>query len=378
MKFGIMFFSSARRGDPKPYRLFEEAARFADRRGLDSLWIPERHFHEFGGLFPNPSVLAGALALITERISLRAGSLVSPLHHTLRIAEEWAVLDNLTGGRVGISFGSGWNVDDFVFFPDRYAERKAVMLEQIEQVRRLWRGEPYRTLNSFGRECEILLSPRPLQAELPLWVTSSGNPATFAEAAAIGANVLTHLLGQDLGTLAQKIEVYRSARARVGLDPEAGEVTVMLHTFMGEDSAQVRQRARSPFREYLRSAVSLEQLAAAAGGAISGGHTVEPHALTPEALDDLLDLAFERYAYSASLIGSPADLRQLVFDLSAVGVTEIACLIDFIDDFTEVMASLEHVARFAASFGAASGPANAAELAASFLDDLEAEGGGQS
>src|SRR5689334_12257536 len=140
MEFGIMFFSSAG-GDAAAgkYDLLLEAARFADRHGFSSVSTPERHFHEFGGLFPNPSLVGSALAMVTGRIQIRAGSLISPLHHTLRIAEEWSVVDNLSKGRAAVSFGSGWNVDDFLFFPERYTSRQAVMYEQIETVRRLWR-----------------------------------------------------------------------------------------------------------------------------------------------------------------------------------------------------------------------------------------------
>ena len=87
-----------------------EGARFGDRHGFTAIWIPERHFHAFGGFSPNPSVIAAALARETKQIQLRSGSVVLPLHHPIRVAEEWAVVDNLSQGRVGISFASGCEV----------------------------------------------------------------------------------------------------------------------------------------------------------------------------------------------------------------------------------------------------------------------------
>ncbi|HEY0172712.1 MAG TPA: aminotransferase class III-fold pyridoxal phosphate-dependent enzyme, partial [Pyrinomonadaceae bacterium] len=90
--------------DEHKYDLLIEGARFADRHGFEAVWIPERHFHAFGGLSPAPSVVAAALARETERICLRAGSVVLPLHHAVRVAEEWAVVDNLSRGRAGVSF----------------------------------------------------------------------------------------------------------------------------------------------------------------------------------------------------------------------------------------------------------------------------------
>src|SRR5206468_528301 len=128
MDFSLMFFSSTDQVHPHDrYDLLLNAAVFADQHGFTAVWTPERHFHAFGGLFPNPSVTSAALAMVTRRVALRAGSLVSPLHDVIRIAEEWAVVDNLSGGRVGVSFGSGWNVDDFVLAPNTYAQRQARM-----------------------------------------------------------------------------------------------------------------------------------------------------------------------------------------------------------------------------------------------------------
>ena len=89
---------------------------------------------------------------------------------------------------------------------------------------------------------------------------------------------------------------------------------------------------RGPFREYLRSAISLEQLAFQAGGDISGGHRVQPHEIPERDLEDLLDLTFERYFRTASLMGTPGSCQRLLARLDEIGVDEIACLIDFLDD----------------------------------------------
>jgi natural product biosynthesis luciferase-like monooxygenase protein len=350
MDFGIMFFSSGG-ADNKPgkYNLLVEAARMADRNGLSAVWTPERHFHPFGGLFPNPAVIGAALAGVTERVQIRAGSLISPLHHTVRIVEDWSVVDNLSGGRAAVSFGSGWNVDDFLFFPERYARRQAHMYEQIELIRRLWRGEPLEETNGSGKAVRVVLYPRPIQVELPIWVTTSGNPETFASAGRIGANVLTHLIGQGLQELANKIEIYRAAFHESRGPDAAGKVSLMLHTFLGMDLEQVRARVRTPFREYLRSAISLEQLAAEGGGVISGNHRIEPHRISPIHMEEMLDLVFERYFETGSLLGSPERCLQMVERLEEIGVDEVACLIDFVDDPEAVLESLEYLSEVSAA-----------------------------
>src|SRR5215217_7277076 len=86
MDFGVMFFSSAdEAGAGGKYDLLLNVARFADAHGFSCVWTPERHFHAFGGLFPNPSVTSAAIAAITKNVAIRAGSVVSPLHSVLRI-----------------------------------------------------------------------------------------------------------------------------------------------------------------------------------------------------------------------------------------------------------------------------------------------------
>jgi natural product biosynthesis luciferase-like monooxygenase protein len=353
MDFGVMCFSSdeTAAGDDK-YAFLKAAARFADSHDLCAVWTPERHFHPFGGLYPNPALTSAALAMITQRVALRAGSLVSPLHDVIRIAEEWAVVDNLSHGRVAVSFGSGWNAGDFVLFPDRYARRRAVMYEQIDAVQRLWRGEPLTRADAFGKTTSVVLHPRPVQSTLPVWITSSGSPETSIEAGARGANLLTHLLGQDVITLAERIRAYREARREAGFDPGTGIVSLMLHTFIDPDLERVRRLVRTPFREYLRSAISLERRAAAHGGSISGGKQL-PHTSAVDDVDEeLLDIAFERYFHTAALMGTPERCREIALRLEEIGVNEIACLIDFGVEPDAALGSLEHLADLAAALRA--------------------------
>src|SRR5437868_15224370 len=137
MDYSLFFFADSAAPGADKYRLLLDCARFADRHGFTAVWTPERHFHPFGGLYPNPSVTGAAIAAITENVKIRAGSVVLPLHNPVRVAEEWSVIDNISKGRVGISVASGWHTDDFVLMPDSYADRKEVMLRQIETVRKL-------------------------------------------------------------------------------------------------------------------------------------------------------------------------------------------------------------------------------------------------
>ncbi|MFM7368362.1 MAG: MupA/Atu3671 family FMN-dependent luciferase-like monooxygenase, partial [Sphaerospermopsis kisseleviana] len=258
MKFGLMFFASSEDAIVEDkYNLVIESARFADKHGFSSIWTPERHFTKFGSLYPNPAVLNAALARETQQIKLLAGSVVLPINDPIRIAEEWAIVDNLSTGRIGISFASGWNPNDFVFFPENFQDRHQELFIGIEIIQKLWRSESIQRINGNGKQVEIRIYPTPIQPELPIWITAASNPQTFIKAGEIGANLLSHLFDQDIEELAEKISLYRQERAKNGHNPETGIVSIVLHTFVGSDFNEVREQVRVPYCEYFKSNIGL-------------------------------------------------------------------------------------------------------------------------
>ncbi len=332
--FSLFYFASSDgTGAADQYRLLMEGARFADANGFEAVWTPERHFHAFGASYPNPAVISAALAVTTSRIRIRAGSVVAPLHHPVRIAEEWALVDNLSNGRVGIAFASGWQPNDFVLNPDNFADRNGALKRCMEEVRALWRGTP-RSFAGPLNPVELMTYPRPVQPELPVWITSAGNVQTFEEAGRSGANILTHLLGQSIEEVAEKIAAYRHARGEAGHSGE-GHVTLMLHSFVGENPDEVRAVVREPLIEYLRTSTNLLKQYAWSFPAFKrppGADTsndLELAGLSDEDIDALLEHAFERYFETSGLFGTPEDCLPLISRLSAVGVNEIGCLVDF-------------------------------------------------
>jgi natural product biosynthesis luciferase-like monooxygenase protein len=337
-EFSLFYFASDDSTDARQhYELLMEGAKFADREGFTAVWTPERHFHAFGGLYPNPVVTSAAVAAATSRVQIRAGSCVLPLHHPVRVAEDWAFVDNISNGRVGISFASGWQPNDFILMPDAFAKRQDEMVARMDVVRRLWRGESVAFPGPNGNLVETRTLPRPVQKEIPVWITAAGNPKTFEQAGTLGCRLLTHLLGQKVEDVAEKLQIYRAAWAKAG-HPGTGHVTLMLHTFIGADEDATRETAREPMKKYLRSSVDLIKKAAwsfptfVERGAASGKspqEVMESAPLSDAEMDALLDHAFNRYYGTSALIGTPARCLELVDKVQAAGVDEIACLIDF-------------------------------------------------
>ena len=331
--FSLFYFSSQTSDEQNKYELVMQSAKFADEHQFKALWLPERHFHEFGGIFPNPSVLAASVATISKQIAIRSGSVVLPLHDTIRVAEEWSVVDNISRGRVGLSIASGWHVDDFVLQPENYKKRHEIMYEQIEELRGIWRGDSVRRLNGNAKSVELDIYPKPIQSELPIWITSAGHIDTFRTAGKIGANILTHMLGQDMPALEEKIAAYREELAKNGFDPEQGEVTLMLHTYIGKDLDSVQEVVKEPFKNYLRSSIGLVKN-------LLKGMGVENANLEADEMEDLLEMVFQRYWKTSALFGTVESCRKLVRKLKSIGVTEIGCLIDFGIDLNLVLAGL--------------------------------------
>jgi natural product biosynthesis luciferase-like monooxygenase protein len=350
MQLSLSYFANDEDGlDGPKYELLLAGVRLADRRGLAAVWTPERHFHSFGGLYPSPTATSAALAAATTRIAIRAGSVVLPLHDPVRVAEDWSVIDNLSGGRVGVSFASGWHPDDFVLAPDRFADRRESMREGIETVRALWRGEPVRRRNGVGEEVEVAIRPRPVQPELPFWLTAAGSPHTFAAAGQLGAGVLTNLMAQSLEDLAGKIRIYREAWREAGHDRSSGSdghVTLMLHAFLADDEQAAYATARDPLLRYFRSSVDI-----ARGFAVAQGLVVRPQDLSEEDIAPLLEHGLERYLQSGGLFGTPQTCAGVLEQLRELGVDEVAALVDYGTSRDQTLHSIRLLGELAAQEG---------------------------
>jgi len=338
MQFSLFYFAEGESAAGSDlYRLYIEGAKIADELGFAAVWTPERHFTQVAAAYPNPSLLSATLAVLTKRIKLRAGSVVLPLHDPIRVAEEWAVVDNLSGGRAGISFAPGWLADDFVLAPEKYETRSMLMAGAVADVRRLWRGEPVHRRNGRGEDTQVRIQPRPIQDTPPLWLTAAASPKSFETAGALSLNVLTALLNQSVPELAGNISRYRASLAAHGHDPARFTVTVMLHTFVAETEELAVEVSRGPLRKYLASHAQLRDRL------IKGSEA--PAALAELNSEAFLDEILKRYLAQTSLIGSPASCVRTVQQLQDIGVGEIACLIDFGVDTDLVLENLKHLRR---------------------------------
>ncbi|HIE3984936.1 LLM class flavin-dependent oxidoreductase [Serratia nevei] len=329
LDFSLFFFSASDEdGAANKYDMLFRCAEFGDRNGIKAIWLPERHFTAFGGLYPNPSVLAAALAVHTENLELRAGSVVVPLHNPVRIVEEWSVVDNLSNGRVALALASGWHKGDFALRPEAWHDRRERVARGMEQMQRLWRGEEVTVPGVDGEKVKVRTWPRPVQPTLRYWLTCS-SPEGWVRAGEQGCNVLC-MLGNSLSMLEENIMRYRQAREKAGLEPQEGTISVMLHTYLDNDIHRAKSLVREPMLRYLEGYIRQYD------GLVDADISQSVNANK----EQFLEFAFERYFEQAALFGPVEKCRRLTHTLSAMGVNEIACLIDFGVSVEDTLASL--------------------------------------
>ena len=337
LDFSIFFFSDRAENEEDKYSLLLECAKYADINGFHAIWVPERHFHEFGALYPSPSVLLAAISMVTKNLRLNSGSIVLPLHHPVRVAEEWSMLDNLSKGRAGLSIASGWNKEDFVLSKVSYDNRKSSMFDSIELIKQLWIGEKLSFFDNDNNNSTIEIYPKPIQKKLPLWITSSANPKTWISAGEIGANVLSGLMEQTTEQIAANIVLYRNALKKNGFPKNHGKVTVMLHTYIDDSVEKAKETVKPALMNYFRNHLSLyERQVNNAQNA-----NIDLNLITNADKETLIEHGFERYFNHSSLLGNIDSCQNMVKKLKNIGIDEIACLINFGLDDELILGGLE-------------------------------------
>jgi alkanesulfonate monooxygenase SsuD/methylene tetrahydromethanopterin reductase-like flavin-dependent oxidoreductase (luciferase family) len=192
----------------------------AERLGVDSVWLTEHHLFEDGYL-PQPLTLAAAIAARTGRVRIGTGVVLAPLRPALQIAEEAAIVDLVSAGRLELGLGAGYRVPEFAAYGVDPARRFALLWERTREVRRLWD--------------EGVCTPPPLQDRVPVWLgVMTARGARMA--GRLGEGLLW--LGRDL------LEPYRTGLAEGGHDPASGRMSGLANIILADDPEAARARLR--------------------------------------------------------------------------------------------------------------------------------------
>jgi probable F420-dependent oxidoreductase len=227
MDVGLQGSVIRRGGDARPlqelYRDLVELAVMAEDVGFDFVWLGEHHFAP-NQWNPSPLPVLAAIAARTSTIRLGTNVIVAPYHNPLRLAEDIATVDLLSGGRLDVVVGTGSIRDEFETFDVEPSERWGRTFETLEVLRRSFSEERFDHAGRYFTFPNVRMTTQPVQSPFPLWMASAG-PKTIARAGAAGHHFQTPVMGQ----IKPFWEQYSQAARAAGHDP----ATRNYHVFTG-------------------------------------------------------------------------------------------------------------------------------------------------
>ncbi|HEU4758416.1 MAG TPA: LLM class flavin-dependent oxidoreductase [Dehalococcoidia bacterium] len=210
----------------------------AEDYGFDSVWPAEHHFSEYG-YCASPAVSLAAVAARTKRIRLGTGVVVLPLNHPVRVAEDFAIIDLLSDGRVDLGVGRGYQPHEFGGYGVDQTRSRDMFRESVEIIQRAWTEERFTYDGEFYQIDNLSVRPKPLQKpHPPIWMASL-SPETFQLCGRYGFNLMcAPVFGFDVSRGAAQIEEYRQALRDHGRDPAGFEIAALTMTYVAETSQQ--------------------------------------------------------------------------------------------------------------------------------------------
>ncbi|WP_238010523.1 LLM class flavin-dependent oxidoreductase [Dactylosporangium sp. AC04546] len=251
MKFGIMnlFPVSEGTSDHQVLRDTLDEIEMADELGFDSVWLAEHHFSKYG-ILGSPVHFGMAVAERTSRITIGTAVLVLPLHDPLRLAEDIAALDVLSGGRVSIGVGRGYQPSEFAGFGIPLEESKERYQETLDILRLALSQENFSYHGRYFNYDNITTYPRPFTPGGPPILQGTVSPDSFRERGAVGESIITSPNFTPLGIMQKNFDLYRQSMAENGFDIAGYDVPFMQQVWVGDGEDGLRDAAHAAMNYY--------------------------------------------------------------------------------------------------------------------------------
>jgi probable LLM family oxidoreductase len=239
MELGLSTFADLSSGVSPEQRMRDliEEAELADELGLDVFAIGEHHRSDF--LISSPAVALAAVAVRTKQIRLSSAVTVLSSDDPVRVFQDFAHVDLLSGGRAEIMAGRGSFIESFPLFgydledyDELFAEKLELLLELRESTRVTWSGRHRAPLNDAG------VWPRPVQDSLPVWVAVGGSPPSVVRAGTLGLPLTLAIIGGQPERFVPLVDLYRRSADAAGHDPSTAKVAINTHAFVAGTLAE--------------------------------------------------------------------------------------------------------------------------------------------
>jgi alkanesulfonate monooxygenase SsuD/methylene tetrahydromethanopterin reductase-like flavin-dependent oxidoreductase (luciferase family) len=289
-------------------------ALYADQLGMHSAWIGEHHFNSLGVL-SCPDLVLAYIAARTRLIRLAPAVSVLPLHHPIRVAEQWATLDLLSNGRVDFAAGRGYDRREYAPFHVSFDDNQSIFDEGLELVRKLWEADGRISYNGRHFQFEdVRITPKPVQRPIPTYVASFSKPSIeLAARLGCGLVVAPFAAAMSFGGLKQVADLYQESCAKYGNKP--GRLICSYFTHFADDKPQEdAQRARQ-IRYYRECVIP----------AFPGDPKTAPpsYRYFIDMVERLRNVEPEDLTENSVLLGSSARIVETLKKVEAAGFSEV-------------------------------------------------------
>jgi probable LLM family oxidoreductase len=252
MELGLATFADVHSGVSPEQRMRNllEEAELADQLGLDVFAVGEHHRPDY--LISSPAVALAAIAARTQRIRLSSAVTVLSSDDPVRVFQQFAELDLISGGRAEIMAGRGSFIESFPLFghelddyDELFAEKLELLLRIRESTRVTWSGRHRAPLADAG------VWPRPVQERLPIWVAVGGTPQSVVRAGTLGLPLTLAIIGGQPERFVPLVELYRKAAAAAGHDRAQTELAINTHAFVADTTAQANSAFAQSYLEMM-------------------------------------------------------------------------------------------------------------------------------
>ena len=289
-------------------------ALYADELGMNSAWIGEHHFNSLGVL-SCPDLVLAFIAARTKRIRLAPAVTVLPLHHPIRVAEQWATLDLLSNGRVDFAAGRGYDRREYQPFNISFEDNQSIFEEGLELVRALWSASDRISHNGKHYQFEdVRITPKPIQNPIPTYVASFSKPSIeLAARLGCGLIVAPFAAAISYGGLKQVADLYHASCEKFGTKPGRLMCSYFTH-FADNKTEEDAQRARQ-IRYYRECVIP----------AFPGDPKTAPpsYRYFVDMCERLNKVKPEDLTENSVLIGSPSRMTDTLKKVEAAGFSEV-------------------------------------------------------
>ena len=253
MEFGMFHEFQALPGET-PAQSFAnslEQVDAAERWGLDAMWLAELHFAPERSVLASPIILAATIAQRTRRMKIGTAVQVLPLCHPLRLAEEVATVDQLSGGRLIFGVGRSGFAHTYKTYGVDYAESRERFNETLQIVKRAFTEDRFSHRGKYFSYDDVRLSPKSLQRPWPEIRVAAASPDTYVEVAELGHPIFVAARTGNLSELAPLVKTYREAWKQAG-HPGEGAVYLRVPVYVADSDERAREEPRESIMHLLR------------------------------------------------------------------------------------------------------------------------------